>query len=203
MKRLFCSLLVCFLLIPSAFASADKKPLQEYLLESYYLDANDPAAKYLQNKSIERFWTMWVASYFDDEEMEVTWDYDTLAPVQVLDHNFESIVRKHDPLYTCIFTTADGKSGYLIISYNDEDPSVSQWSLHETTPYYYDLRANLEAIEAALQTTDIDLATVIATRVEWIDTEKNRGDRIILFEDGKGDRYICYLGDDDFSLEKM
>lgn len=39
--------------------------------------------------------------------------------------------------------------------------------------------------------------------MELIDTDKNRGDRIILFSDSKDDNYVCILGDEDFTVMKV
>lgn len=176
--------------------------LSASIFESYYLSPEEPVFSYLQNNSIKRFFNMW-AEYFIDKDIKIHWNYDTIAPVQVLDHNFNSIVKPDTELYTCTFSTDDDRCGYIIVSYNENGPSVTKWSLNETTPYLYDLKANSEQIADALMKTDIDLSTATAVRVEWIDTDKNRGDRIILFKDGKGDKYICYLGDADYSFEKQ
>lgn len=178
--------------------------LPDSIYESYYLSSEDPVFTYLQNNSIRRFFNMWFEYFIDEEgKGKVHWNYDTLAPVELLDHNFDSIARPDTKLYTCTFSTEDGRNGYIIVSYNKEGPSITKWSLVETTPYLYDLRANKEQILAALMETDIDLSTAKATRVEWIDTEKKRGDRIILFTDAKEDQYICYLGEEDYSIEKQ
>lgn len=173
-------------------------------LETYYLSEEDPVYGYLQNKSIQRFFNMWFQEYIG-EDMEANWNYDTLAPVQLLDHSFASIAQQDEALYTCTFSTDDGRCGYIIVSYGEgeDGPYISKWSLQETTPYLYDLRANASLITAALNETDIDLSTATAARVEWIDTKKNRGDRIILFRDDKGDNYVCYFGDGDFTVEKQ
>ena len=176
--------------------------LPDSLLESYYLSSDDPAYKYLQNKSVGRFFDMWFESSIE-ENARPDWNYDTLAPVELLDHDFKSIAKPDDKLYTCTFTTEDGRCGYIIVSYYKDGPSFKKWSLYETTPHQIDLKANSGQIAAALAETDIDLSTATATRAEWIDTKKNRGDRIIFFTDGKGDRYVCYLGDDDYTIEKQ
>ncbi len=172
--------------------------------DTYYLSSEEPVHVYLQNHSIQRFFNMWVKEDLG-EDVEAHWDYDTLAPVQLLDHNFQSIARSDEPLYTCTFSTDDGRYGYIIVSYGiaADGPYISKWSLHETTPYSIDLRANSKEIAAALSETDIDLSTASAARVEWIDTDQNRGDRIILFTDGKGDKYVCSLGGDDLTIEKQ
>lgn len=181
----------------------DTPELPASVLESYYVSSQEPVFDYLQNNSIQRFWNMWV-SYFIEEDLQVHWDYDTLAPVQLLDHDFQSVAKDGEKaLYTCTFTTEDGRCGYIIVAYNQADPSISKWSLQETTPYLYDLRANSQEITAALLQTDIDLSTAVASRVEWIDTEKKRGDRVILFTDGKQDRYVCFLGEEPITIEKQ
>lgn len=180
---------------------AGESPLPKALLESYYLSPEEPVHAYLQNKSIQRFCTMWAVEKLGEGTV-VNWAYDTLAPVLLLDENFNRIDRPEKRLYNCNFTTEDGRNGYMILSYEAEGPSITRWGAMETTPYLYDLRANEAEIAAALEKTDIDLATATAQRVEWTDTKNNRGDRIILFTDGKGERYICYLGTETLTVEK-
>lgn len=182
-------------------SETDDGQLPDSVLESYYLPSDDPVYSYLQNNSIKKFFDMWVASTIDPD-LKPVWNYETLAPVQLLDHDFKPIGLEDEALYTCTFTADGGRCGYIIVSYGEEGPHISNWSLHETTPYPYDLRAAGEEIAAALAETDIDLSTASAARVEWIDTDKRRGDRVILFTDGKGDRYLCFLGDGDYSIEK-
>lgn len=181
----------------SPVLEAGVNELPESVFESYYLSHDAPVFEYLQHNSIKRFFHMW-AEYDLGEGINEHWDYDTLAPVQLLNHNFDVIPCSDDPLYTCTFTTDDGRSGYIIVSYNEEDPSVSKWALCETTPYIYDLRAYSRKIADALAGTDIDLSTTSAARVEWIDTGKNRGDSMFLFTDGRGKSYPCVIGDGAF-----
>lgn len=183
----------------SSAANADTLPTA--LLDTYYVPPTETVYTYLQNRSIKRFFNMWLETDIG-KDVKATWNYDTLAPVQLLDHNFKSIAKSGTQLYTCTFSTDDGRCGYIIVSYNKDDPSIQKWSLCES-PYPYDLRTNSQQIAAVLSKTDIDLTTASAIRVEWIDTEKNRGDRIILFTDGKNDRYVCYFGEDGFTIEKQ
>ena len=182
----------------------DFETLPAALSDTYYLSADDSVYSYLQNKSIKRFFNMWFVEYIG-EDIEAHWNYDTLAPVQFLDHEFQSIARPGEAFYTCTFTTDSGRCGYIIVSYGEgkEGPYISKWSLRETTPYLYDLRANSKQIAAALKETDIDLPTAAAVRAEWTGTDKNRGESIILFTDGTDNRYVCYLGDGDFTIEKQ
>lgn len=181
--------------------SAADADLPETVLASYYSAQDTPIFEYLQNNSIQSFLNMWFEEKID-QHARPHWNYDTLTQVQLMDHDFESLSRAGEQLYTMTFSIDDGRCGYIIIVYHEDGPAISEWSLHETTPDLYDLRANREAIATALSGTDIDLSTAAAARVEWIDTAKRRGDRIILFTDGKGDRYVCYLGDHDFTIEK-
>ena len=130
----------------------------------------------------------------------VTWNYASLAEVKYLNHDFASLA-DGKKLYTCTFTTDDDRYGYLIFEYLEKGPAVKQWSLHETH-YPYDQRENVPSILAALKKAGVDPAEATAQRVEWMDTAKNRVDRIILFKDGKGNAYICYFGEYPFTLEK-
>jgi len=172
------------------------------LINSYYLSANDPVYSYLQNNSIKKFLDMWFAEDID-KNVKPQWNYDTLAPVQVLDYDFVSLTRSGVQLYTMTFSADGNRCGYILLSYSAEGPHIEKWSLTETTPYQYDLRANSERIASSLKETNLDLPTTTAARIEWQDTKKNRGDRVILFQDGKGNRYICYLGNKDFTMEKV
>lgn len=183
---------------------ADVGAAPDSLFETYYLPSDDPVYSYLQNNSIRKFFNMWLEEYMG-QDIEANWNYDTLAPVQLLNHSFQSIARSGEEFYTCTFSTNDDRYGYIIVSYGEgeEGPYIQKWSLHETTPYLYDLRANIRQITAAVNETDMDLSTASAVRVEWIDTDKNRGDRIILFTDGKEGKYVCYLGDEDYTVEKQ
>lgn len=207
-KIIFTISVICVLLLGCAVAQdsaqgAEENVLPDRLFETYYLSSEEPVYTYLQNKSIQRFFNMWFKEYIG-EDIEAHWNYDTLAPVQMLDHKFNPISRPGEKFYTCTFSTDDGRYGYIIISYGEgkEGPYISKWSLNETTPYQYDLRANSSQIGEALNKMDIDVSTASAMRAEWIDTDKKRGDRIILFTDGKNDKYVCYFGDGDYTLHK-
>lgn len=183
---------------------ANNTDLPKELLDTYYLPSDDPVNEYLQHKSIQKFFNMWFKEYIG-EDINAHWNYDTLAPVDLLDHNFKSIARAGETFYTCTFSTDDDRCGYIIVKYGvgEEGRYIQKWSLFETTPYQYDLKVNGSQIAAALKKTDIDLSTASAKRVEWIDTEKKRGDRIVLFTDGKNDKYIYYFGEEDFIIEKQ
>jgi len=174
------------------------------LINSYYLSANDPVYSYLQNNSIKKFLDMWFAEDID-KNVKPQWNYDTLAPVQILDHDFVSLTRPGVQLYTMTFSADSNRCGYILLAYGvgAEGPFIEKRTLIETTPYPYDLKANSEKIASSLKETNLDLSTATAARIEWQDTKKNRGDRVILFQDGKGNRYICYLGNKDFTMEKV
>jgi|GEM_PF-5476659 len=183
-------------------ADRESDVLPASLINSYYLSENDPVYSYLQNNSIKKFLDMWFAENID-KNVKPQWNYDTLAPVQILDHDFVSLTRSGVQLYTMTFSADGNRCGYILLSYSAEEPNIEKWSLTETTPYPYDLRANSEKIASSLRETNLDLSTTTAARIEWQDTKKNRGDRVILFQDGKGNRYICYLGNNDFDMEKV
>lgn len=137
--------------------------------------------------------------------MDAQWDYGTLAPVLLLDRDLNELDPPDLGLYTCTFSTDDDRYGYIIVSYGEgkEGPYISNRSLCETTPYQYDLRANIEAIAEALEKTDMDLTTAAAVRAEWMDAEKKHSDPIILFTDGKGDKYVCVLGESGVTVKKQ
>lgn len=91
----------------------------------------------------------------------------------------------------------------MIAKYQEEGPAVSNWSVAETTPYLYDLNANMDAIAESLRNTDIELSTAKASCVYLLDREKKRIDQVIRFTDGKREDYICYFGEDSFEVKYM
>lgn len=174
--------------------------LPENILESYYAGRDDSAYEYFQHSSIQRFLAMWV----EEETKDITnpeWYLESFTKIRILDHDFVES-KQDESLYCCTFSDGSGRYGYIIIKYNEEDPSISNYGVVETTPYLYDLSANQEEISAGLMKTDIDLSTATASRVCCFDREKKRADQIICFTDGKGDQYICYFGDNSFEIEK-
>lgn len=184
--------------------SADRDNTQSILpdtiLDFYYEGQADPAFAYFQHTSIQRFAAMWVKKEIEDIETPI-WNFDSFTQISMLDHDF---VESHpdEAIYCCTFSDGAGRFGYLIMKYDASDPSLSNWGVQETTPYLYDLKANMKEIGASLLQTDIDLSTAKASRVYLFDREKNRANQVIRFTDGKGDDYICDLGNSSFEIEK-
>ena len=174
--------------------------IPDTILDSYYEGQNAPAFSYFQHSSIQKFLAMWVKEETKDIESP-QWNLDCFTEIKMLDHNLTTIYPGRS-LYCCTFTDGANRCGYVILEYDETGPSVSNWGVTETTPDPYDLRANWAAIRASLQTTDLDLSTATASRVCLFDKEKKRGDQVICFADGKGDHYICDLGDPSFEVEK-
>lgn len=174
--------------------------LSDTIQNSYYGGQKDPAFSYFQHSSIQNFLAMWVKEETQDIE-NPQWDLDSFTEIKTLDHALVDI-HPDTSFYSCTFTDGENRFGYVMISYDETGPSISNWGVTETTPYIFDLRANWEAIRANLQQTDIDLSTTTASRVSLMDKEKKRGDQVICFTDGKGDRYLCYLEDPSFHVTK-
>lgn len=176
-------------------------PLPDTIYDSYYEGQRDQAFEYFKHKSIQRFLAMWVAEKTGDIT-EPEWNYDSFTRIRVL-HNFLSEAYPDEPLYYCTFSDGADRYGYVIIKYNEDDPSISNCGVMETTPYQYDLRANADKISASLRKTDVDLSTATASRVCIFDKGGKRVDQSILFTDQKGDRYICEYGKSSFEFIEM
>lgn len=192
--------------VPESAVSVSPMPerpgvsLPQAVLDSYYSGQDSPAFEYFQHSSIKRFLAMWVKEETGDLDQPV-WDYDSFTKIQRLDHDFTAI-RPEEVLYCLPFSDGAGRYGYVIAAYNEDDPSISNQGVVETTPYQYDLKGNMKEIAVSLMKTDIDLPTAKASRVYLYDREKKRADQVIRFTDGKGDDYICYYGDAAFEIEK-
>lgn len=215
MKRILCGLLACLVLIfllaacqeASSGSAAPKGPeafkppsfplkqadLLEELYRSYYAGQSVAAYEYFQHASIQKFLKMWVAKETGDLEAPV-WNLDSFTQIAFLDHDFVDLCPK-EKLYCCTFSDGADRTGYAIVRYQEEDPSLSNWGIKETTPYLYDFRANREQIMAALLKTDLDIASGKACRVYLYDTNNQRADQVIRFTDGKGGNYTYAFGD--------
>ena len=74
--------------------------------------------------------------------------------------------------------------------------------MKETTPYQYDLRANMKEIVDRIMKTDLDILTTSASSVYLYDEEKKQAEQVILFHDENA-AYICYYGDAVLRMEKV
>lgn len=174
----------------------------ESIVKSYYAAQETEAWTYFQNNKVQDFMSQWVEA--DTGIKDPVWNYDSFTQFYVLDHDMESATRPDQEVYSLTFSDPEGKRfGCAVIEYNKDDPSIGKWSIYETTPELYDLAPNLDPIMEGLRQTDIDLATASASRVSWLERDKNRSDQVILFTDEKGDHYIYYLGDDAYEIEKV
>lgn len=180
-------------------APEESQALPEAIIDSYYAGQAAPAFEYMHHSSIQRFLAMWVKEETGDLE-NPQWNYDSFTEIDFLDHDFAQMY-PGKPIYCLTFSGEGGRYGYAIVEYDEKGPSILNRGIKETTPYQYDLKANLEEIQAALMKTDIDLTTAKASRVYLYDREKKRADQVIRFTDGKGDDYICYYGDAAFETE--
>ena len=174
--------------------------LPDTVLDSYYAAQDTPAFEYFHHERIQEFLGMWVLEETGDIA-DPKWDYDSFARIIVMDHDL-SVSRPDEQLYCLTFTDGTGRCGYVIVKYDASGPSISNWSVTETTPYQYDLKANGDTISESLSDTDIDLKTASASRVYLFDQKNKRADQVILFTDGKKDTYICYLGNDSLEVKK-
>lgn len=163
------------------------------IFASYYEGQEDPAFEYFNHSSIQRFLAMWVKEETGDIEKPI-WDLDSFARITILDHDFTEI-RPDEELHCCAFSDGSGRYGYVIVKYNESDPSMLNCGVVETTPYQFDLRANEKEIAASLRKTGLDLSTAAASRVYLYDREKKRADQVIRFTDDKGGSYLYFYGE--------
>lgn len=180
-------------------APKESQALPDAVIDSYYAGQSAPAFEYMHHTSIQRFLAMWVKSETGDLE-EPQWNYDSFTEIDFLDYDLEEL-NPGKTIYCLTFSDGSGRYGYAIVEYDENGPSILNRGIKETTPYQYDLKANMEEICAALMKTDIDLSTAKASRVYLYDREKKRADQVIRFTDGKGDDYICYYGGGEFEIE--
>lgn len=186
--------------MPSSGADTGKASLPDTVMESYYIGQTEPAFEYFQKSRIQRFLAMWVEEEIKDIA-NPQWNYDTFTRISILDHDF-TVSRPDEAIYGCAFSDGAGRYGYIIVKYDEAGPAMGNLGVTETTPYLYDLKANIGKIAAGLLETDIDISTAKASRVYLLDKEKNRADQAIRFTDDKGDNYICYLVSPSFEIVK-
>lgn len=178
----------------------DSSPLPQSLIDSYYAGQSDPAFEYVQHSSIQKFLGMWVKDKTGDIE-NPEWNYGSFTKVGILDRNL-GVLQTDNPIYSCTFSDGKFRTGYIIVEYDKNGPDLSNYGVKETTPYVYDLKANMAEINESLSKTDIDMSTAKAARVVLYDKENKSADQGILFTDNKGDNYIGYFGDSPFKIEK-
>lgn len=177
-----------------------KSAMLETAVKSYYPATASSALAFMKHKSVQRFLAMWVKEATGDIEQPI-WLYDSFSPVTARNHKLEKL-HEDKQLYSCVFTDGNGRYGYCIFQYHEDESAFSNWGVKETTPYVYDLRVNEELITDNLMKTDIDLLTTEASRVYLYDEEKKHADQAVLFTDCKKNYYICYYGDAVLKTEK-
>jgi hypothetical protein len=171
------------------------------LRDSYRSAQSEPAFEYFQHKSIQRFAAQWVEEATGIKDPQ--WNFDSFTQYRVLDHDLKPATREGEKLYYCTFSDGVDRYGCFAFLYDETGPAIQKYSLYETTPDLYDLDACLDDIAPNLAKAEIDLSTVEASRVSWLDRENNRSDQIILFADAKGGYCYYFLGDITFEIHKM
>lgn len=172
------------------------------VISTYYGNPDPAPFKVLKSGMLARILSHWTNATLEGIT-NPRWNYDSFTRYQVLDHNLQSATRR-ESLYYCTFTADNGRHGYVVLQYEagSDGGGLGQVSMVETT-HLYDLAPNLDAIAIQLEKTELDLATATASRVQLVDTDRNRSDQVILFADGDGSRYVCYLADPSFPVEKL
>lgn len=173
--------------------------LPDNIMDTYYDADKDKAFTYIQKRKIQKFMTMWV-----EEGTHITdpiWDFDTLTRIEILDHDLQ-VLHPDEALYSLTFSDGGKRYGYIIVQYHEDGPALSNWSVKETTPIVYDLKANETTIAKTLSSSGIDMDSITARRVYLLDTDTKQTDQIILFTDATDAHYICYLNDPPFTIKK-
>lgn len=178
-----------------------KQASLEKAIASYYGgDGTAAAMAFMKHKSVQRFMAMWVHEETKDIDQPI-WNYDSFARVSIRNHELKELYTDKQ-FYSCTFTDGHGRWGYCIFQYDEKESAVSNWEVKETTPYQYDLRANMKVIVDRIMKTDLDILTTSASSVYLYDEEKKQAEQVILFHDENA-AYICYYGDAVLRMEKV
>lgn len=180
-----------------ANATGRTLPEKASILDTYYSGQNTDAFEMFKKNIFANLADDWTAEIEDIKNP--VWNYDSFTEYQYLDPKMIS-VSQYEELYYCTFSADNDKFGYIVMSYDGS--SLMKKGVVET-PYLFDLQANIDEIADSLSKTEIDLSSAVASRVKWVDTDKNRSDEGILFTDNSSNHYICYLGASSFELVKL
>ncbi len=150
------------------------------ILNSYYSYNDTDAYRLVKSNALKRFLNQWT----DDSIVNPVWNYDSFTKYEGKN------------LYYCTFTDDNGKYYYIVLRYNATDGGGLEKIRYRETPYCYDFRANLDQIAAKLSETDVDLSSAVASRVQIVDTDKNRSGEAIRITDSSGHAYIYYFSQD-------
>lgn len=152
------------------------------ILNSYYSYNDTEAYRLVKSKALRRFLAQWT----DASIVNPVWNYDSFT-------RYEGKYKGLD-MYYCTFTADNGKSYYIVLSYNPEDGGGLGKVRYGETAYNYDLRANLGDLAAKLSGTKVDLSTAVASRAQIADKSTGRSEEAIRITDDSGHSYIYYLG---------
>lgn len=155
------------------------------ILNSYYSYNDTDAYRVFKSNALKRFLNQWT----DDSIVNPVWNYDSFTKYEGQD------------LYYCTFTADNGKYYYMVLRYDAKNDGGLGKVRYSETPYYYDLRSNLEEIRCKLSETEIDLTSTVASRAQLVDADKNIYNEVILFTDANSNSYACDL--DTFKIVKM
>lgn len=164
------------------------KPLKdnfESILNSYYSYNDTDAYRLVKSNALKRFLNQWT----DDSIVNPVWNYDSFTKYEGQD------------LYYCTFTADNGKYYYMVLRYDAKNDGGLGKVRYSETPYYYDLRSNIDEIKDKLDETDLDFTSTVASRAQLVDKDKNCYDEVILFTDANSNSYACYL--DTFKIVKI
>ena len=152
------------------------------LLESYYAGQDARAYGMLQKHIFENMLESWAEGLENP-----VWEFDSFTGYQMLDSGLEPEEGQGE-LYCCGFSADGGKTGYVVVQYQDDGPSLRMVASAQT-PYLYDLRANLEKVSAELEKAGVDLATAAASRVS-VAGEEGRAGEAVRITDAAGHLYL-------------
>lgn len=157
----------------------------EFILNSYYSYNDTDAYRLVKSSALKRFLNQWT----DDSIVNPVWNYDSFTKYEGQD------------LYYCTFTADNGRYYYMVLRYDAQNDGGLEKVRYSETPYYYDLRSNIDEIKDKLSETEIDLTSTVASREQLVDTDKNCYDEVILFTDVNSNSYAWDL--DTFKIVKI
>lgn len=159
------------------------EPQADPILTSYYEGQSTRAYRMLQKSIFKHLLDGWTG----ESVVNPVWDYDTFTRYAILNQDMETV--PSGDLYCCTFRADNGKYGYVLLSYSDDGPSLSNMGVFETA-YPYDLQANLEAVIEKLHDAGIDLPAAAASRVRLVNPETDGSYEAVRITDGDGRDYL-------------
>lgn len=151
--------------------SAESNQYLTTIINSYYAYNGTDAYRIIKSNALKRFLNQWT----DSSIVNLVWNYDSFTKYEGKN------------LYYCTFTADNGKCYYMVLTYDPSEGGGLGKVRYRETPFYYDLRANIDIIAAKLRETQLDLSTTVASRAQL------NGAEVIIFKDNSGKKYAFYF----------